>query len=154
MAVGVHSLPPASRPQFLPVAHCVAACSDYLHGQRASEMLPSKTLITPDALLGQPGNSRMFRQEWSAYWWRQMRSGEIRLTETFLLTCLKIFFFWFKSFTNSGYVDLKTKNIWHLSRNFQSIMAQKCSCSCGDWPVGGGVWRQTTQQLTEILYTL
>lgn len=51
--VGVHSLPPASRlrPQFLPVAHCVAACSDYLHRQRASEMLPSKTLITPDALL-------------------------------------------------------------------------------------------------------
>lgn len=51
--VGVHSLPPASRlrPQFLPVAHCVAACSDYLHRQRASEMLPGKTLITPDALL-------------------------------------------------------------------------------------------------------
>lgn len=51
--VGVHSLPPASRlrPRFLPVAHCVAACSDYLHGQRASETLPSKTLITPHAPL-------------------------------------------------------------------------------------------------------
>lgn len=50
--VGVQSFPPASRlrPQFLPVAHCVAACSDYLHRQRASETLPSKTLITPDAL--------------------------------------------------------------------------------------------------------